>query len=211
MADQDIARESQPAPGKKSLLASPVIPAAIPTVVFGLIIANMAGFIALPHFGESVYEINPPATIGHYRSIDFRDQLIPLLGPQESTDPAIYTFYLGSNVGFPPMGLILGTDGILKGTPTGKGGIFQVCVRDEGGRTACRRYHLEVTEETPTATTVTPALCPTELNPPCSLKGNPPVRGGKVPASCRCPAGTRDSGTIDMNNPATPFRICVCI
>jgi hypothetical protein len=170
----------------------------------------MAGLITLPHPGDSsVYEIVPPATIGHYRTIDFRDQLIPLLGPQESIDPTIYTFYLGSNVGFPPTGLILGTDGILKGTPTGKGGIFQVCVRDEGGRSACRRYHLDVNEEEET-TPATPALCPAELNPPCSLNGNPPVRGGKVPESCRCPVGTHDSGVIDRNNPATPFRICVC-
>jgi hypothetical protein len=208
MAEKD--NESQPAPEKTSLLASPVIPGAIAVVVFGLIIANMTGIITLPHVGDScVYEITPPATIGHYRSIDFRDQLIPLLGPQEGIDPAIYTFYLGSNVGFPPMGLILGTDGILKGTPTGKGGTFQVCVRDEGGRSACRRYHLDVNEAEET-TPATPALCPAELNPPCSLDGTPPVRGGKVPESCRCPGGTRDSGFIDRNNPATPFRICVC-
>ncbi|MFH0831708.1 MAG: hypothetical protein V1886_02470 [archaeon] len=94
--------------------------------------------------------------IGVNYSYDFAPGLILLLNPNStavssssnplSSNPdgiagsAIYTFYLGSGAGFPPMGLILGIDGVLRGTPTGKGGKFEVCIKDAGGKSACRTY-----------------------------------------------------------------------
>ncbi len=76
---------------------------------------------------------------------DFSQDLISLLGG--SSDPAIYSFYLGSGTGFPPMGLIFGPDGVLSGTPSGKGGTFQACVRDLNGNSACRTYTMGVEKE----------------------------------------------------------------
>ena len=107
---------------------------------------HQQGYIDLPHFGS--YEMPVEAKIGQQFGYDFSKELIPLLDPQGS-NPGIYTFYLGSGVGFPPMGLILGIDGILKGVPTGKSSTFEVCVKDAGGRSACRKYHLTVNDKTP--------------------------------------------------------------
>lgn len=76
---------------------------------------------------------------------DFSQELISLLGG--GSDPAIYSFYLGSGIGFPPMGLTFGTDGVLSGTPSGKGGTFQACVRDLNGNSACRTYTIDVEKD----------------------------------------------------------------
>ena len=148
---------------------------------------------------------------------DFAPKLIPLL---ETGSSAPYSFYLGSGVGFPPMGLKLDINGVLKGTPTGTGtSRFQVCVKDVGGRSACKTYSMTVapktTAKTPASTpnsvrisspTSTPAsdefTCPVVLNPPCgatyggagavSAEGipNPQVVGDYVLTTCACPAGT---------------------
>src|ERR1035437_4301245 len=85
---------------------------------------------------------------------DFAPILIPLL-PSESTGGP-YSFYLGSGVGFPPMGLKLDMNGVLKGTPTGTGDSkFQVCVKDVGGRSACRTYVMSVGPKSTTASKTT--------------------------------------------------------
>jgi hypothetical protein len=82
---------------------------------------------------------------------DFAPELIPLL---ESGSSAPYSFYLGSGVGFPPMGLTLGIDGVLSGTPTGTGASkFQVCVKDVGGRSTCKTYSMSVAPKTTPAAT----------------------------------------------------------
>jgi hypothetical protein len=118
--------------------------------LFTIAVLNQTGYITLPHItlpnlgnlnGE---EIPTEATIGAHYNYDFSPDLIPLLDPNYLGDRSGYTFYLGSGTGFPPMGLILGPDGILSGTPTGKGGNFEVCVKDVGGRSVCRKYHLNV-------------------------------------------------------------------
>jgi hypothetical protein len=83
-------------------------------------------------------------TVGVPYRHDFSQELISLLGSNGGSNPAIYSFYLGSGVGFPPMGLIFGPDGVLFGTPSGKGGTFQACVRDLNGNSACRTYTMNV-------------------------------------------------------------------
>lgn len=212
MADAEKGKISQTPLPKPGLLKTPLIPVTIVVVCLAIAILDQTGFITLPHFGQSnVYEISPAARIGESCSYDFTDDLIPLLGPSGSTDPAIYTFYLGSGVGFPPMGLILGIDGKLKGTPTGTGGNFQVCVKDVGGRSACRTYHLTVNaaHEAPPVTLCT---CPTEFHPPChSVQNGVEMVGGPVPACCeKCPRGSSYSGTMDRVSPGGPYKICVC-
>ena len=89
--------------------------------------------------------ISIEAPVSKPYSHDFAPELIPLLGPGGCTDPSICSFYLGSGVGFYPMGLTLSIDGVLSGTPKTAGNSnFQICVKDVGGRSACRTYTMDV-------------------------------------------------------------------
>jgi hypothetical protein len=121
-------------------------------ILFGL---HFSGVVNIPFFDTFNFGFQNTKnlhvnemTIGVPYAIDFGpSSLIPLL-PQESTGGP-YTFYLGSGVGFPPMGLILGIDGVLRGTPTTAGNSeFQVCVKDVGGRSACKTYQFTVNSRT---------------------------------------------------------------
>jgi hypothetical protein len=216
---------AKPQPAKPKLKPIRHAPKWIPLVILAGVVAvmalNYAGYIHLPHFGSShVYEISQPATIGVPCSYDFFDELTPLLGPESSTDPAIYTFYLGSGVGFPPMGLILGIDGKLKGTPTGKGGNFEVCVKDAGGHSACRTYHLTVNPKNDNADNETPGYaCPATscgTGSCCGEAGEttdgitPATAGVLVRDFCECPSDTYYSGVTDTQAAGGPWKICNC-
>ncbi|MFH0805253.1 MAG: putative Ig domain-containing protein [Patescibacteria group bacterium] len=126
-------------PTTKSKPILKVLPFIIIIGVLAVAVLSQTGYITLPHinlpFGQSnINKIKPDATVGVPCSYEF-SELIPLLGTNNSGGTDIYTFYLGSGVGFPPMGLILGIDGVLKGTPTAAGtSKFEVCVKDVGGR-----------------------------------------------------------------------------
>ena len=200
----------QPAPPKRKPM-----PKSIPLlIVIGLLTIGVlvgTGYITLPHinlpFGLSgVYKITPDATVGIPCSYEF-SELIPLLGPKSSVGTDIYTFYLGSGVGFPPMGLILGIDGVLKGTPTAKGtSKFQVCVKDVGGTSTCRTYSLTVNPASNSNNTT----CPTTSNPPCrSVQNGIGVSAVIVPASCDCPSDT-NFAQMDNITAGGPYRICTC-
>jgi hypothetical protein len=76
---------------------------------------------------------------------DYSGELTDLLGPDSPGCPC--SFNLDTLGGFPPMGLILGPDGVLKGTPTGKDSKFRACVKDVGGNTACKIINIDVTKE----------------------------------------------------------------
>jgi len=76
---------------------------------------------------------------------DYSGELTALLGPNSSGGP--YTFDLDTMGGFPPMGLILGPDGVLQGTPTGRDSTFRACVKDAGGNTACKVIEIDVKKE----------------------------------------------------------------
>ena len=76
---------------------------------------------------------------------DYSGELTDLLGPDSPGCPC--SFNLDTMGGFPPMGLILGPDGVLKGTPTGKDSKFRACVKDAGGNTACKVINIDVKKE----------------------------------------------------------------
>ncbi|MEK7597979.1 MAG: FecR domain-containing protein [Patescibacteria group bacterium] len=84
-------------------------------------------------------------TKGQYFEESLSDDLVALLGPDSSGGP--YSFNLDTMGGFPPMGLILGPDGVLRGTPTGKDSKFRACVKDAGGNTACKVINIDVKKE----------------------------------------------------------------
>lgn len=90
---------------------------------------------------------NPPkiAEKGQPFRHDYSKELTALLGPDSSGCPC--SFNLDTLGGFPPMGLILGPDGVLKGTPTGKDSKFRACVKDVGGNTACKIINIDVKKE----------------------------------------------------------------
>lgn len=167
-------------------------------------------------FGNSnVLEIKNHATLNvPYDGFDFAPTLIPLLNPDYDGDRNGYTFYLGSGTGFPPMGLILGVDGILRGTPTGKAGNFEVCVKDVGGNFICRTIHLTVDSASDDNDDVNPGKCPAtsaQTSTPCgSVQNGVAVVGVIVYDYCECPSDTVYSGTTDRVTPGGPYKICTC-
>lgn len=179
-----------------------------------LALLSQMGYITLPRINlGQAYKIQEEATVGEYKSYEF-SALISSLGPKSGVGTDIYTYYLGSGVGFPPMGLTLDINGVLKGTPTAQGtSKFQVCVKDVGGKSACRTYSLTVNPATVNPVSkskAVPSTCPTKLNPPCgSAQNGVAAAGGLVPASCDCPS---DSTYASMDNvaPGGPYKICVC-
>ena len=197
-----------PTPSKQKPILR-LLPFFIIIGILAVVALSQTGYIKLPHinlFGQSdVYKIKPDATVGVHSSYEF-SELISLLGPESSASPAIYTYYLGSGVGFPPMGLILGIDGVLKGTPTVAGtSKFQVCVKDVGGRSTCRTYSLTVNPAVKKSST-----CPTTSNPPCrSVQNGVGVSAVIVPASCNCPSDT-NFAQMDNITAGGPYKICTC-
>lgn len=154
-----------PALIKSSFLKSPWIPGVLAAGVATTIALNSAGLIALPHINlpyllqsnvnntqkEGDYTFQPgAAAVGKPFKYDFGPGLIQKLEPQGREAPGIYSFYLGSGVGFPPMGLTLDPlTGVLSGTPKERLAVaadskFEVCVKDVGGKSACRTYVLPV-------------------------------------------------------------------
>lgn len=209
-----------------------------PVLLFGL---HLTGVVNIPFFNTSnsgfqntenlhVNEL----TIGVPYDIDF-SSLIPLLPPESTGGP--YTFYLGSGVGFPPMGLILGIDGVLRGTPTAVGNSkFQVCVKDVGGRSACKTYQFSTvnsgTNAPPTNTAVVPTkdtseqpakTCPAtscDTGECCWSSREDETPGpGPHPAvnivavmvekSCDCPSDTTISADQIMAE-SYPWKRCEC-
>jgi len=58
-----------------------------------------------------------------------------------------YTFELGIGKGFPPFGIFLNTNGILKGKPTAPGlKEFDVCVKDLDGDFDCKKTSINIEE-----------------------------------------------------------------
>lgn len=124
-----------------------------------------------------VYEFDA-VSAGVPLKYDFAPQLISLLDSQATTTATstisrdkgskgpTYSFYLNSETGSLPAGLKLGVDGVLRGTPTEEGdNEFEVCIKDEGGESACRLYSMTVEpNRTPTpksGKTSTPVSAPT--------------------------------------------------
>lgn len=92
---------------------------------------------------SDVYDISKGATVGVPYTYDF-SRLTSFLDTESSEQD--YSFYIGSMTA-PPVGLILGPGGILKGTPTGESSVFEVCVEDSEERSVCREFNLDVNSE----------------------------------------------------------------
>lgn len=84
---------------------------------------------------------------GEYREIPLSEELLALFDPEDRTDPQIYSYTVDSMSGFPPMGLILWADGVLKGTPVGKDSSFRACVTNVSGKKVCKIIEVDVQSE----------------------------------------------------------------
>jgi hypothetical protein len=187
------------------ILANPWIPGVLGVAVVTTIGLNLAGVITLPRINlpylmqlnvnetpkEGVYKFEEGATVGKPFKYDFAPELIQKLDPQGSPDPAIYTFYLGSGVGLPPMGLFLDLQsGVLSGTPKGTNiSNFEVCVKDVGGRSACRTYTIPVAPKTTTTPKPSKTPAPTPKTTP---KPTPTPTPTPTPKTS-CPANSHQS------------------
>ncbi len=110
------------------------------------------------------------------------------------------------------MGLILGIDGVLKGTPTAKGSDFQVCVKDVSGKSACRIFRITVNSASDNSNRGSGGQnnCPATPKPSChSISNGIETTGVLTYAYCNCPSGTTFA---QMDNTAAggPYKICTC-
>jgi len=104
----------------------------------------------------------------------------PSVNPMGGNGP--YHFQLDAGSGFPPLGLILYPNGLLKGTPTVAGEkIFTVCAVDLGGHQCCVQTSLNVLEQrinvSPGSLIVKGEIC---FDGPCEVSGSVIVTS-KVP------------------------------
>lgn len=76
---------------------------------------------------------------------DFSFELIQLLDPRDQSGP--YTFSYNTMGGFPPMGLTLWPNGVLKGTPVGKDDHFEACVKNVSGRKVCKVLNIKLEKD----------------------------------------------------------------
>jgi len=205
---------------KRSFFKSAWFPGMIAVGLFAVAGLYMAGLITLPHLGRGLTFNLDPVVSGQPISLNFAPALMPYIDPSGKGENGPYTFFLDSGVGFPPMGLILGPDGVLRGTPTGLGSDFRVCVKDGSGKSACRNYYLDVnppsesTGETDgTSADSTASSCSTK-NPGCGNGANPNMPAGPnnpiidgtiVPSSCPCPDGTKFDADLGTT------KHCACV
>lgn len=218
MANKQI-EEASPAKPKPKLGAHPkfVMPLLVGGVIFTIAALQLIGIIDIRGIlnPNTSYEITPQATIGKPVSYDFSTSELTSLLPPESTGGP-YTYYLGSGVGFPPMGLTLDINGILSGTPTGQGGKFQVCVKDIGGRSVCKDYHLTVnpegTQDSSTAQNQQYKCPASGIEAGCGSHPNgpngPTVDGIPLPLKCPCPPGTKFDRIVTWQD--KQYNQCMC-
>lgn len=103
----------------------------------------------IPSSGGWSEEANLPEPIiikkGEPYEYDFSHELIQLFDTRDQSGP--YTFSLNTMGGFPPMGLMLGSNGVLKGTPIGKDDHFEACVKNGSGRTVCKVINIKLEKD----------------------------------------------------------------
>lgn len=141
--------------------------------------------------GEPAFQFNAPdtltATAGEYFEYSFCDPKPATdtspCGPMPATsnptggNPA-YHFVLGSGTGFPPFGLSLGKDGILKGTvdksEAGRTKTIDVCAVDLSGDSVCREVSLTVSAPPPTLSGIWTgqATLKADVGVICAYQGN---------------------------------------
>lgn len=205
---------SKEAPDRQAPAKPKLVSKLIPFIIFGAAIAGVlvldyADYIDIQDILTYTYEIKDHAIMNKPYAFDFASKLIPMLNPEwDGSNRDGYTFYLGPNSGFPPMGLILGTNGLLIGTPTGWGTTFVVCVKDVGGNEKCIKVHLTVDEEEEPSYVTPVGTCPAtshDTDTPCG--GG--VSGIYVPLSCLCPSDTYDYGSNFVIDDVE-YRTCIC-
>jgi hypothetical protein len=196
-----------------------VILSVIPLLVVAAAIAvtvalDYTGYIDIENIIDFPLEIKEHAIRNKPYVFDFAPKLIPMLNPEWNGLRNGYTFYLGPNTGFPPIGLILSPDGFLKGTPTGMGKTFVVCVRDVAENTKCIKVHLTVDEEQEQPYVPPNSNCPAtshETSTPCGSNqtGGASVGGVYVSMDCPCPSDTVDYGAIVVAEDVQ-YKTCIC-
>lgn len=198
-----------------------VIPKMIPLLVVAIAIAatvalDYTGHINIENLFDFPLEIKEHAIRNVPYAFDFAPKLLPMLNQNWSIGDVRngYTFYLDSGKGFPPMGLILGTDGILKGTPTGRSSTFVVCVRDIGANSKCIKVHLTVDEKEEPTYVLPNHKCPAtsyETSTPCGSNqtGGAGVGGIYVSIDCLCPSDTVDYGA-NVVAEGVQYKTCIC-
>ena len=112
-------------------------------------LAGLGKMGTIPSSGGWSEKANLPEPIiikkGEYYERDFSQELINLLDPRDQSEP--YTFSLNMMGGFPPMGLMLGSNGVLKGTPVGKDDHFEACVKNSSGRSVCKVINIKLEKD----------------------------------------------------------------
>lgn len=120
-----------------------------PAFCMPVFLAGLGKMGTIPSSGGWSEEAKLPEPIiikkGEYYEHDFSQELINLLDPRDQSKP--YTFSLNTMGGFPPMGLVLGLDGVLKGTPVGKGSHFEACVKNSSGRSVCKVLNIKLEKD----------------------------------------------------------------
>lgn len=216
---EELARFAEGPKGVSKPKEKNIIPKLIPimfvTVIVAIMLAlNYGGYIDLENLFGPPLDLTTHLIKNSPYEIDFAPELIPMLNPDWKGERNGYTFYLESGKGFPPMGMILGTDGIVRGTPTIVGrSTFVVCVKDVGGNSKCVNaiFIVEENEET----YVPPiSRCPStshETSTPCGTNqtGGAGVGGVYVPLDCPCPSDTYDYG-YNVVIEDVQYKTCVC-
>jgi hypothetical protein len=196
-----------------------IIPKLIPLLVVGAIVATMlgldyTGYIDIENTFDFPLEIKDHAIMNKPYAFDFAPKLIPMLNPAWNGERNGYTFYLDSVTGFPPMGLILGANGILSGITKGRSSTFIVCVKNIAGESKCAKVHLTVDEEEENKDVSPIYNCPLtshDISTPCGSiqTGGAGVSGIYVRVDCTCPSDTIDSETI-VQSEGESYRTCIC-
>lgn len=195
----------------------------LPFLIAGGITAGMLGLDYLGYIDiENMFGPTSTLTLTIFKGspyeIDYANDLIPMLNSEwvEGMTRNGYTFYLESGKGFPPTGMILGTDGVLRGTPAIAGtNRFIICVKDVGGNSKCANAVLNVKEPGENGDDQLGYVCPAtswDTDTPCGTTqpGGARVSAIYVPLTCLCPSDTYDYESNFLIS-GEEYRTCVCI
>ena len=156
------------------------------------------------HAIQVLTPVIPDATVG----VPFSYSFATMMEPSGGNPP--YTFYLGSGVGFPPTGLILDANGILRGIPKMKGtSRFEVCVKDVGGDQACKTVSMNVNPADVNPSNHCFATSTQMANPCHSIKNGIETYAVVTFGDCNCPSDTTFA-QMDNTAPGGPYKICAC-
>lgn len=201
-------------PKKKDVIPKLVPIVFVVAVIFITLALDYTGYIDLENMFGPPLDLTTHLFKNTPYEIDFAPKLIPMLDPNWNGIRNGYTFYLQSGKGFPPMGMILGIDGIVRGKPTAIGrSTFVVCVKDVGGNSKCVNA-IFIVEENNENYVLPGSRCPatsSETSTPCGSNQTrgASVSGVYVSSDCPCPSDTYDYGS-DVEIDGVYYKTCVC-